>query len=140
MKQPMRISPEIGTSQPVNLKQALRGLSISQASEIAAMKRLSKDLKQHGVSVGLEVGPVKRSQVAAGDESSDDISRTSVTELGQMVKLDLLSYRCRTCSQIPPPEKTKEEILLLYVRRLFVKCTGKPTEILSKLNELAGFE
>ncbi|GJU08735.1 transcription initiation factor TFIID subunit 1 isoform X1 [Tanacetum coccineum] len=73
----------------------------------------------------------------------------------QLQKLD------RTCSQIPPPEKTKEEILLLfklydplhqkklydpvkkelrYVRRLFVKCTGKPTEILSKLNELAGFE
>ncbi|PWA82594.1 hypothetical protein CTI12_AA179330 [Artemisia annua] len=53
---------------------------------------------------------------------------------------------------IPPPEKTKEEILLLfklydpvkeelrYVGRLFVKGTGKPTEILAKLNELAGFE
>ncbi|XP_076890783.1 ubiquitin C-terminal hydrolase 12-like isoform X2 [Bidens hawaiensis] len=52
---------------------------------------------------------------------------------------------------VPPPVKTKEEILLFfklydplkeelrYVGRLFVKGTGKPTEILPKLNELAGF-
>ncbi|KAJ9545953.1 hypothetical protein OSB04_025660 [Centaurea solstitialis] len=52
---------------------------------------------------------------------------------------------------VPPPGKTKEEILLFfklydpvkeelrYVGRLFVKGTGKPTEILTKLNELAGF-
>ncbi|KAK9075087.1 hypothetical protein SSX86_003406 [Deinandra increscens subsp. villosa] len=52
---------------------------------------------------------------------------------------------------VPPPAKTKEEILLFfklydplkeelrYVGRLFVKGTGKPTEILTKLNELAGF-
>ncbi|KAI3706065.1 hypothetical protein L1987_76318 [Smallanthus sonchifolius] len=52
---------------------------------------------------------------------------------------------------VPPPAKTKEEILLFfklydplkeelrYVGRLFVKGTGKPAEILTKLNELAGF-
>ncbi|XP_038697160.1 ubiquitin carboxyl-terminal hydrolase 12 isoform X1 [Tripterygium wilfordii] len=52
---------------------------------------------------------------------------------------------------IPPPEKTKEDILLFfklydpekeelrYVGRLFVKITGKPIEILSKLNQMAGF-
>ncbi|KAK9283434.1 hypothetical protein L1049_011676 [Liquidambar formosana] len=52
---------------------------------------------------------------------------------------------------IPPPEKTKEDILLFfklydplkeelrYVGRLFVKGTGKPVEILTKLNEMAGF-
>ncbi|XP_009782385.1 ubiquitin C-terminal hydrolase 12 [Nicotiana tabacum] len=51
----------------------------------------------------------------------------------------------------PPPEKTKEDILLFfklydplkeemrYVGRLFVKGSGKPLEILPKLNELAGF-
>ncbi|XP_009614228.1 ubiquitin C-terminal hydrolase 12-like [Nicotiana tomentosiformis] len=51
----------------------------------------------------------------------------------------------------PPPEKTKEDILLFfklydplkeemrYVGRLFVKGSGKPLEILTKLNELAGF-
>ncbi|KAL7185004.1 hypothetical protein ACSBR2_027029 [Camellia fascicularis] len=52
---------------------------------------------------------------------------------------------------IPPPMKSKEEILLFfklydplkeelrYVGRLFVKSNGKPAEILTKLNELAGF-
>lgn len=53
---------------------------------------------------------------------------------------------------VPPPEKTKEDILLFfklydplkeelrYVGRLFVKGTGKPLEILRKLYEMAGFE
>ncbi|KAL3838137.1 hypothetical protein ACJIZ3_022728 [Penstemon smallii] len=52
---------------------------------------------------------------------------------------------------IPPPDKTKEDILLLfklydpvkeelrYVGRLFVKADGKPMEIMPKLNEMAGF-
>ncbi|KAL6005120.1 CSN-associated deubiquitinating enzyme Ubp12 [Asimina triloba] len=52
---------------------------------------------------------------------------------------------------LPPPDKTKEDILLFfklydpekeelrYVGRLFVKGTGKPVEILTKLNEMAGF-
>ncbi|KAI3916569.1 hypothetical protein MKW98_026311 [Papaver atlanticum] len=52
---------------------------------------------------------------------------------------------------IPPPEKTKDDILLFFklydsekealrfVGRLFVKGSGKPLEILSKLNEMAGF-
>ncbi|OAY52179.1 ubiquitin C-terminal hydrolase 13 isoform X3 [Manihot esculenta] len=50
-----------------------------------------------------------------------------------------------------PPYKTKEDILLFfklydpekeelrYVGRLFVKTNGKPTEILTKLNEMAGY-
>lgn len=45
LKKPMRASTStsgIGFSEPVSLKQALRGLCISQASEMAAMKRLSK--------------------------------------------------------------------------------------------------
>ncbi|PIM98381.1 putative serine/threonine protein kinase [Handroanthus impetiginosus] len=44
-KKPMRaagsLSPGIGFSEPVSLKQALRGLCISQAAEMAAVKRLS---------------------------------------------------------------------------------------------------
>ncbi|KAJ4720519.1 Ubiquitin carboxyl-terminal hydrolase 12 [Melia azedarach] len=53
---------------------------------------------------------------------------------------------------LPLPEKTKEDILLFfkrydplkeefrYVGRIFVKGTGKPVEILAKLNEMAGFD
>ncbi|KAK6944170.1 MATH/TRAF domain [Dillenia turbinata] len=54
-------------------------------------------------------------------------------------------------SPFPPPDKTKEDILLFfkfydpekeelrYVGRLFVKSSGRPIEILSKINEMAGF-
>ncbi|XP_056171640.1 ubiquitin C-terminal hydrolase 12-like isoform X2 [Syzygium oleosum] len=55
--------------------------------------------------------------------------------------------------QVPvsPPEKSKEDILLFfklynpekgelrYVGRLFVKSSGRPVEILPRLNEMAGF-
>ncbi|GFY93477.1 ubiquitin-specific protease 12 [Actinidia rufa] len=52
---------------------------------------------------------------------------------------------------IPPPNKTKEDILLFfklydpmkaglrYIGRLFVKSSAKPIEILIHLNEMAGF-
>ncbi|KAL6507816.1 CSN-associated deubiquitinating enzyme Ubp12 [Orobanche gracilis] len=52
---------------------------------------------------------------------------------------------------IPPPEKTKDDIMLFfklydpekeelrYVGKLLLKSSGKPIEILSKLNEMAGF-
>nr|XP_007146035.1 hypothetical protein PHAVU_006G007100g [Phaseolus vulgaris]ESW18029.1 hypothetical protein PHAVU_006G007100g [Phaseolus vulgaris] len=53
---------------------------------------------------------------------------------------------------IAPPEKTKDDLLLFfklydpekeelrYVGRIFVKCTGKPLEILTRLNEMAGYD
>ncbi|KAL9266601.1 Ubiquitin C-terminal hydrolase 13-like protein [Drosera capensis] len=52
---------------------------------------------------------------------------------------------------VPPPDKTKDDILLFfklydpekeelrYVGRLFVKGTDKPPEILAKLNQMAGY-
>ncbi|XP_031479052.1 ubiquitin C-terminal hydrolase 12-like isoform X2 [Nymphaea colorata] len=55
------------------------------------------------------------------------------------------------CQPLPPPDKTREDILLFfklydpekeelrYVGRLFVKAGGKPVEILARLNEMAGF-
>lgn len=61
MKRPIRVySPQssgIGISESVSLKQALRGLCISQASEMAAMKRLSKPA---GLSGSSEAGTIKR--------------------------------------------------------------------------------
>ncbi|KAI3793818.1 hypothetical protein L1987_36440 [Smallanthus sonchifolius] len=78
MKRPMRVSPyqspQIGISGPVNLKQALRGLTISQASEMAAMKRLSKP-------TGFPGGPVKRSQIAAGVEVNDKVIHQNMVEV-----------------------------------------------------------
>ncbi|KAK1409990.1 hypothetical protein QVD17_36522 [Tagetes erecta] len=78
MKRPMRVGPyqssQIGISEPVNLKQALRGLTISQASEMAAMKRLSKP-------TGFPGGPVKRSQVAAGVEVNEKVNHQNMVEV-----------------------------------------------------------
>ncbi|KAK8562177.1 hypothetical protein V6N13_148712 [Hibiscus sabdariffa] len=51
-------SPKIGGSEPLSLKQALRDLCISKASEMAAMKRLSMSISSPGVS---EAGRVKGS-------------------------------------------------------------------------------
>ncbi|XWS08168.1 hypothetical protein CRYUN_Cryun41cG0057300 [Craigia yunnanensis] len=52
---------------------------------------------------------------------------------------------------VPPPQKTKEDILLFfklydpfkeelrYVGKMFVKGAGKPMEILTRINKMAGF-
>lgn len=60
MKRPITVgvphSPGIRNSEPVSLKQALRELCISKASEMAAMKRLSKSIDSPGAS---EAGRIK---------------------------------------------------------------------------------
>ncbi|PNY13302.1 serine/threonine-protein kinase KIPK-like protein [Trifolium pratense] len=61
LKRPIKVCPSqasgIGIAEPVSLKQALRGLCISQASEMAALKRPSKQCSSSRVS---EVGTVKK--------------------------------------------------------------------------------
>ncbi|KAL2511107.1 Serine/threonine-protein kinase KIPK [Abeliophyllum distichum] len=73
MKRPMRVSPSqasgIGISESVSLKQALRGLCISQASEMAAIKkRLSRPSASPRV---LEEGAVTRLYRAVVIEASE---------------------------------------------------------------------
>uniref|UniRef100_A0A5B6ZUY8 non-specific serine/threonine protein kinase n=1 Tax=Davidia involucrata TaxID=16924 RepID=A0A5B6ZUY8_DAVIN len=74
MKKPIRVgvshSPGIGFSEPVSLKQALRGLCISQASEMAAMKWLSKAAGSPRVSEAGKITSLYRSVVVEGGESS----------------------------------------------------------------------
>ncbi|MCD7462714.1 hypothetical protein HAX54_049249 [Datura stramonium] len=70
-KRPMRgggsHSPVTGFSDPVSLKQAFRGLCISQAAEMAAMKRLSKPPGSPSV---LEPGRITCSSRFAGPSES----------------------------------------------------------------------
>lgn len=72
MKRPVRVSSSqalgIGISEPVSLKQALRGLCISQASEMAATKRLSKLAGSSRVS---EAGTIKNLYRAVVVEASE---------------------------------------------------------------------
>ncbi|KAK6944006.1 Protein kinase domain, partial [Dillenia turbinata] len=59
-------SPRSEISEPVNLKQAFRGMCISHASEMAAMKRLSKPVGLYGV---LETGTAKKAYEENGIEA-----------------------------------------------------------------------
>uniref|UniRef100_A0A5B6ZXM3 non-specific serine/threonine protein kinase n=1 Tax=Davidia involucrata TaxID=16924 RepID=A0A5B6ZXM3_DAVIN len=73
MKKPVRgcvsPSPEIGFSEPVSLKQALRGLCISQASEMAAMKRLLKPAGSPRVSEAGKITSLYRSVVVEAGQA-----------------------------------------------------------------------
>jgi len=71
LKKPMTMgvtrSPLVGTSEAVNLKQALRDLCISKASEVASMKRLSKSIASPRVS---EVERIQTLYSSVVDEAS----------------------------------------------------------------------
>ncbi|KAA8516694.1 hypothetical protein F0562_016800 [Nyssa sinensis] len=73
MKKPVRgggHSPEIGFSEPVSLKQALRGLCISQASEMAAAKRSFKPAGSPRVSEAGKITSLYRSVVVEACHSA----------------------------------------------------------------------
>ncbi|XP_051131595.1 protein kinase G11A-like [Andrographis paniculata] len=65
MKAASSLSPGVGFSEPVSLKQALRGMCISQAAEMAAMKRLSMQSASPRVSEAGKITNLYRSVVAA---------------------------------------------------------------------------
>ncbi|KAG4198398.1 hypothetical protein ERO13_A05G082700v2 [Gossypium hirsutum] len=105
MKRPVRVSSShasgIGISEPVSLKQALRGLSISQASEMAAMKkRLSKPSGSSGVS---EAGTIKRLYRAVVVEENG--SRVPLNEgKGKLVEISLVPEKITSNSSEKMPE------------------------------------
>ncbi|CAN8298447.1 unnamed protein product [Cochlearia groenlandica] len=73
-------------------------------------------------------------------------NKANTAELKLFLEVELLDER-----PVPPPEKSKEDILLFfklyepekpelrYVGRLMVKNSSKPMDIIGKLNEMAGF-
>ncbi|KAJ4969903.1 hypothetical protein NE237_003002 [Protea cynaroides] len=105
LKKPIRVgasqASEIGISESVTLKQALRGLCISQKLETAAMKRLSKPAS--GVS---EAGTIKRLYRAVVVEASE--SGLSLDEgKGSVVKISLVPEDCSSNSSEKTPESMK---------------------------------
>ncbi|KAF8403242.1 hypothetical protein HHK36_011343 [Tetracentron sinense] len=93
LKKPIRVGVSqasgIGISESVSLKQALRGLCISQASEMAATKRLSKPA---GLSGASEAGTIKRLYRTVVVEASE--SGLSIDEgKGSLVEISLVSER-----------------------------------------------
>ena len=79
LKRPIKVSSSqasgIGISEPVSLKQALRGLCISQASEMAALKRLSKPCSSSRAS---EAGTIKKLYTAVVDEGKGNLVEISL--------------------------------------------------------------
>ncbi|KDP34709.1 hypothetical protein JCGZ_10914 [Jatropha curcas] len=113
MKRPIRIgSPQmsgIGISEPVSLKQALRGLCISQASEMAAMKRLSRPQVSSGAS---ESGTIKRLYKAVVVEANGSVLPLNQGN-GNLVEVSLVPERitqssaekmCESSSQMEKAE------------------------------------
>lgn len=104
LKRPITVgmshSPRIGNSEPATLKQALRELCISKASEMAAMKRLSKSTGSPGVS---EAGRIKTLYNAVVVEASE--SGLSLDEgKGGMVKISLVPEESKSNSFGKMPE------------------------------------
>lgn len=98
MKRPMRVgsvhSSGIGISESVSLKQALRGLCISQASEMAAMKkRLSRSTRSSGVSEVRTIKRLYRAVVVESNESGHPLNEGK----GNLVEISLVP-ECSTSS------------------------------------------
>ncbi|KAI3450686.1 hypothetical protein Pfo_007351 [Paulownia fortunei] len=94
MKRPMRPGPSqvsgIGISESVSLKQALRGLCISQASEMAAVKkRISRPSASPGVSETVAIKRLYRAVVIEASESGQPLDPGK----GNLVEISLVPER-----------------------------------------------
>ncbi|KAH7553394.1 hypothetical protein JRO89_XS12G0006900 [Xanthoceras sorbifolium] len=86
LKKPISVphSPRIGTSETVSLKQAFRELSISKASEMAALKRLSKPIGSPRVSEASRIKSLYNAKVidpASGSALFVDEGKGSMVEI-----------------------------------------------------------
>lgn len=113
MKRPVRVGSShmagIGISEPASLKQALRGLCISQAAEMAASKRLTRSVGSPRIS---EAGTIKRLYRAVVVEASG--SGVPVNESkANLVEISIVSERIMSTFQNKMPElphKTEADI------------------------------
>ncbi|KAG5553354.1 hypothetical protein RHGRI_011281 [Rhododendron griersonianum] len=93
------VKKPIGVDVPVSLKQALRGLSISQASEMASMKRLSKSSTSPRVSEAGKIASLYRSVVVEAGESSHSRNEMYRGE----VEISLVPEECtNSYGNLPP--------------------------------------
>ncbi|KAK9149551.1 hypothetical protein Scep_008308 [Stephania cephalantha] len=151
-KKPVRIGVSqasgIGISESVTLKQALRGLCISHASEMAAMKRLSKSVGSPGFS---EAGAAKRLYRAVVVEASEpglplDDGKGSMVEIS-LVPESSTSDSCQTMTETLQVARSNSSTPSVHSSpRLAVATTTKATkdkgqlkgEIVIELSEAEG--
>lgn len=110
-KKPMRggigsHSPGIGFSEPVSLKQALRGLCISQAAEMAAVKRMSLPASPR-ISEAGKITNMYRSVVVETGESSS----SSVESEARRIEISLVPEQNASCSYEVVPQSIEDSAL-----------------------------
>lgn len=85
MKRPIRVgssqTSKIGISESTSLKQALRGLCVSQASEMAAMKRLSKPPDPSGISEAVTMKRLYRAVAVEACKSGHSLNDGNLVEI-----------------------------------------------------------
>lgn len=98
LKRPITVgvphSPGIGNSEPVTLKQALRELCLSKASEMAAMKRLSKSTRSSGVSEAGRIKTLYHAVVVEASGSGPSLDK----EKGHVVEISLVPEESKLIS------------------------------------------
>ncbi|XVF55672.1 hypothetical protein PTKIN_Ptkin06aG0055800 [Pterospermum kingtungense] len=99
LKKPITVgmphSPRVGGSEPMSLKQALRDLCISKASEMAAMKRLSMSTSSPGVS---EAGRIKSLFNSVVVEAASGSGLPRDEDKGSMVEISLVPEESKSSS------------------------------------------
>ena len=111
-------SPGIGNSEPVTLKQALRELSLTKASEMAAMKRLSKMTGSTGAS---EAGRIKTLYNSVVLESGKSTPRFDEVR-GNMVEISLVPEESISNAS----EKMPEHLQMSKMRSPSVSVDSSP--------------
>ncbi|GLT89944.1 hypothetical protein SLE2022_079020 [Rubroshorea leprosula] len=111
LKKPIAVgvpqSPRIGSSEPVSLKQALRDLCISKASEMAAMKRLSKPIGSPRISEAGRIKSLYNSVVveaASGSGQCKDRDDDSIVEISLVPEEKKSNYSAKVSPQLQVPK------------------------------------
>ncbi|XP_010244052.1 PREDICTED: serine/threonine-protein kinase D6PKL2-like [Nelumbo nucifera] len=125
LKKPVRVgvtrASGIGISEPVSLKQALRGLCLSQKAELAAMKRLTNP-----ASVTSEAGTIKklyRAVVVEACESGFPLDEGK----GSLVEISLVPEK----SALHSSEKVTELLQKLRTKALDKTAHGSPRSVVA---------
>ncbi|KAK6147162.1 hypothetical protein DH2020_018074 [Rehmannia glutinosa] len=128
-KKPMRSagsqSPGIGFYEPVSLKQALRGLCISQAAEMAAVKRLSMPASPRISEAGKATNSYRSVGCSPLTEESTSYSSETLTRTKQdSFKKAATKSSCSSPSYIVKPNVKNVEFISSESRNTLAECVG----------------
>lgn len=128
LKKPAKIGVSqpsgIGISESVTLKQALRKLCISQASEMAAMKRLSKPV---GLSDVSEAGTIKRLLASVVVPTSEPGEKGNLVEISLVPEKTMKNMESSNASSFSSPHCSTSPIANAQKTRIQDVIASKDT-------------